>query len=169
LDTYISRNMAEFGSRCRARDASPLPSATPEPPAYPSLATDFKQICNRDLDGLQETRAGPVSSRSTLGQFSFAPATRTTVVTTTTTTTTDFPPLVLNAPQSSRQLDPKLYPLASTPTPASLRNFKFELAGKSVVFNEPEDTVGALQEVSQQYLLQYTILSAVEFTDSAYS
>ncbi|KAL1964047.1 hypothetical protein VTN77DRAFT_7593 [Rasamsonia byssochlamydoides] len=143
--------MAEFSSRSRVRDASPLPSATPEPPAYPSLATGFKHSRKRDLDGLREARAGTATSSTTLGQFSFAPATRTTVVTTTTTTTTNFPPLVLNAPRSTRELDPKLYPLASTPTPASLRNFKFELGGKSIVFNEPEDAVGALQELKEQH------------------
>jgi F-box and WD-40 domain protein CDC4 len=94
---------------------------------------------NNDLD----RRA----ANSTIGQFSFAPATRTTVVTTTTTTTTTFPPLVIKSPRATRDLDPKLYPLASSPTPSSLRNIKFELGGKSVVFNEPADTVVALKEV----------------------
>ncbi|KKA23065.1 Cell division control protein Cdc4 [Rasamsonia emersonii CBS 393.64] len=143
--------MAELGSRSRVRDASPLPSGTVESPAYPSLATGFKHTRKRDLDGIREARAGTAASSTTLGQFSFAPATRTTVVTTTTTTTTNFPPLVLNAPRSTRELDPKLYPLAAAPTPTSLRHFKFELGGKSIVFNEPEDTAGALQELKEQH------------------
>jgi F-box and WD-40 domain protein CDC4 len=91
------------------------------------------------------TTVGPTPS---IGQFSFAPATRTTVVTTTTTTTTNFPPLILNPPHSARDLNPKLYPLASYPTPSALRNFQFELDGQSVIFNEPEDTDTALHEVS---------------------
>lgn len=156
--------MVEFSSRSRVRDASPLPSATPEHPAYPSLATGVKQNRRRDLGGFRETRASTTSSNSTLGQFSFAPATRTTVVTTTTTTTTNFPPLVLNA-RSTRELDPKLYPLASTPTPSSLRNFKFELGGKSVVFNEPEDTGGALKEVGLLTALTYTGLYRIVAQD----
>lgn len=139
--------MADLGSRSRIRDASPLPSGTVESPAYSSLVTGFQHTRKRDLDGIREARAGTAASSATLGQFSFAPATRTTVVTTTTTTTTNFPPLVLNAPRSTRELDPKLYPLAAAPTPTSLRNFKFELGGKSIVFHEPEDTAGTLQEV----------------------
>lgn len=89
------------------------------------------------------------AANSTIGQFSFAPATRTTVVTTTTTTTTTFPPLVIKSPRATRDLDPKLYPLASSPTPTSLRNIKFELGGKTVVFNEPEDATVAIKEVNE--------------------
>ncbi|PKX95016.1 F-box/WD repeat-containing protein [Aspergillus novofumigatus IBT 16806] len=89
------------------------------------------------------------ATNSTIGQFSFAPATRTTVVTTTTTTTTTFPPLVIKSPRATRDLDPKLYPLASSPTPTSLRNIKFELGGKTVVFNEPVDATVAIKEVNE--------------------
>ncbi|KAL1859931.1 SCF ubiquitin ligase complex subunit cdc4 [Paecilomyces lecythidis] len=136
--------MEETASRPGARDASPFPSRTPEPASYPSVNTGFAQPHRR-----QQPPAdfGNVLSGTSLGQFSFAPATRTTVVTTTTTTTTNFPPLVMKPPRATRDLDPKLYPLASTPTPSSLRNIKFEMAGRSVVFNEPEDTVGTLEEV----------------------
>lgn len=90
---------------------------------------------------------GQLPPSSSLGQFSFAPVTRTTVVTTTTTTTTNFPPLLVKPPRAIKDLDPKLYPLAASSTPESLRNFKFELGGRSVVFNEPEDAAGALKEV----------------------
>ncbi|KAE8148244.1 WD40-repeat-containing domain protein [Aspergillus avenaceus] len=85
-----------------------------------------------------------------IGQFSFAPATRTTVVTTTTTTTTTFPPLFIKPPRAARELDPKLYPLASSPTPSTLRNVKFEIGGQSVIFNEPEDTVSAIDELREK-------------------
>ncbi|PYH94717.1 WD40 repeat-like protein [Aspergillus ellipticus CBS 707.79] len=93
---------------------------------------------------------GSGSPSGSVGQFSFAPATRTTVVTTTTTTTTSFPPVFIRPPRATRDLDPKLYPLASAPTPASLRNIRFELGGKSVIFNEPEDTTGTLNELSEK-------------------
>ncbi len=87
---------------------------------------------------------------STLGQFSFAPATQTTVVTTTTTTTTRFPPFVMRAPRRMQDLDPKLYPLASTPTPPSLRNISFNLEGKQTIFREAEDSAVAMQEIEQE-------------------
>lgn len=90
---------------------------------------------------------GPGSPSTSVGQFSFAPATRTTVVTTTTTTTTTFPPVLIRPPRATQDLDPKVYPLASAPTPSALRNIRFELGGKSVVFNEPEDAAGTLNEV----------------------
>lgn len=83
------------------------------------------------------------------GQFSFAPATQTTVVTTTTTTTTTFPPLIIRPPRATKDLDTKLYPLAASPTPEYLRNIRFDLGGKSVQFNEPEDTLSAVNEVSR--------------------
>jgi F-box and WD-40 domain protein CDC4 len=92
-----------------------------------------------------ELAEGP--SDAALGQFSFAPATRTTVVTTTTTTTTSFPPLVIKPPRSVKDLDNRQYPLASAPTPASLRNLKFKIGDRSIVFNEPEDTKAAASEV----------------------
>jgi len=85
---------------------------------------------------------------STLGQLSFAPATQTTVVTTTTTTTTDFPPFVMKAPSHLHNLDPKLYPLAATPTPQSMKRFCFDLGGQPTFFREADDTGQTLQEVS---------------------
>ncbi|PIG87592.1 cell division control protein Cdc4 [Aspergillus arachidicola] len=91
-----------------------------------------------------------VPNTGSVGQFSFAPATRTTVVTTTTTTTTTFPPLFIKPPRATRELDPKLYPLASSPTPSSLRNIKFEIGGHSIVFNEPDDTTSAVNELREK-------------------
>lgn len=93
-------------------------------------------------------RRGSVDPSASVGQFSFAPATQTTVVTTTTTTTTKFPPFVMRPPRRTHELDPKHYPLAATPTPASLRNFRFLVDGKATVFREYEDTSIALEEVS---------------------
>ncbi|KAL4958477.1 WD40-repeat-containing domain protein [Aspergillus filifer] len=90
------------------------------------------------------------NASGSVGQFSFAPATRTTVVTTTTTTTTSFPPLFIKPPRAARELDPKLYPLASSPTPSALKNIKFDLGGKSVVFNEPDDTTATIEKITEK-------------------
>ncbi|CEO59824.1 Putative Cell division control protein [Penicillium brasilianum] len=92
---------------------------------------------------------GP-SSNDSFAQFSFAPATRTTVVTTTTTTTTSFPPLLIKPPRATKDLDTRLYPLASTPTPANLRNLRFRLGDQSIVFNEPNDTTAAFTELNEK-------------------
>ncbi|KAH8701659.1 putative cell division control protein Cdc4 [Talaromyces proteolyticus] len=138
--------MDSLGSRSRMRDASP----TPDPSTHASRQSASKHgMKKRDIEELREVNAA-VMPASSLGQFSFAPATRTTVVTTTTTTTTNFPPLVLNPPRSARQLDPRLYPLADNPTPSELRRFQFELGGQSVVFNEPDDTNATLDELNEQ-------------------
>jgi len=88
------------------------------------------------------------SQHDTLGQLSFAPATQTTVVVTTTTTTTNFPPFVMRTPSQLHDLDPKLYPLAATPTPQSLKRFCFDIDGKPTFFREAEATGETLQEVS---------------------
>lgn len=84
----------------------------------------------------------------TLGQFSYGPATQTTVVTTTTTTTTKFPPLMLRAPRHLEDLDPKMYPLAASPTPPSIRKLHFSIEGKPATFEEAHDTAAFAQEVS---------------------
>ncbi|KAL6233161.1 hypothetical protein BDW75DRAFT_232197 [Aspergillus navahoensis] len=98
------------------------------------------------MDGSEAQRAASGS----IGQFSFAPATQTTVVTTTTTTTTTFPPLFIKPPRTVRELDPKLYPLASSPTPSALKNIRFDIGGKSVVFNEPDDTKATIEEITEK-------------------
>jgi hypothetical protein len=51
-----------------------------------------------------------------------------------------------------QDLDPKLYPLAATPTPASLKNICFQFAGKPTLFTEAEDAHVTLKEVSLQTL-----------------
>lgn len=84
---------------------------------------------------------------STLAQLSYAPTVQTTVVTTTTTTTTAFPPFVLNAPRNLLLRDPELYPLASTPTPQSLRKLRINVDGRVAHFEEAEDIHRDLQEV----------------------
>lgn len=99
----------------------------------------------REMDEREELGQEP--SNTAIGQFTFAPTTRTTVVTTTTTTTTSFPPLTINPPRAVKDLDTRQYPLASSPTPAALRNLKFKIGDKSIIFNEPEDTANTAAEV----------------------
>lgn len=122
----------------------------------------------REMDEHDQDDAGQgPSSNDAYGQFSFAPATRTTVVTTTTTTTTSFPPLLIKPPRATKDLDTRLYPLASTPTPANLRNLRFKLGDQSIVFNEPNDTTAAFTEVCfsirfLQFVPQYSHISQAE-------
>ncbi|KAF1834338.1 WD40 repeat-like protein [Decorospora gaudefroyi] len=83
---------------------------------------------------------------ATMGQFSFAPATKTTVVTTTYTTTTTFPPLCVNAPRSLSERDAKDYPLAHVQAPESIRKFYFESGGELACFEEASAASDQVQE-----------------------
>ncbi|CAO2655936.1 Nn.00g047390.m01.CDS01 [Neocucurbitaria sp. VM-36] len=88
-------------------------------------------------DGLSKTvHTEAMDPYATMGQFSFAPATKTTVVTTTYTTTTTFPPMCINAPGSLSERDPKEYPLAHTRAPESIRKFYYESGGELACFEE---------------------------------
>lgn len=119
------------------------------PPAA-STSQRGKYLDSSELDGqaMQE-----LSPDDMLGQFSFAPATQTTVVTTTTTTTTSFPPLKIKAPSNLHELDPKLYPLASAPTPQSMKRFCFDVGGKPTVFREADNTLDTYKEVTRTLTL----------------
>lgn len=145
--TPISIEVADVDSQSLPKNTSGTQQSHADT-SYSSLPSHSSQLRHHTMDDPEKPGFEPPPSDSSLGQFSFAPATRTTVVTTTTTTTTSFPPLVIKPPRAANDLDAKLYPLASSPTPASLRNIKFSLGGKSVIFNEPEDTAGAVNEVS---------------------
>jgi F-box and WD-40 domain protein CDC4 len=117
------------------------------------FASSLPQPATLQTDGSKDrppTSMAHFGADSTLGQFSFAPATQTTVVTTTTTTTTRFPPFVMRAPRRMQDLDPKLYPLASTPTPSSLKNISFDLEGKQTIFREAEDTTLAMKKIQHE-------------------
>ncbi|KAF9025616.1 SCF ubiquitin ligase complex subunit cdc4 [Haplosporangium bisporale] len=81
--------------------------------------------------------------------FALAPMTTTTVVTTTTTTSTEYPPLFFNPPPIPANLDPKIFPLADTPTPPALKKFCFDLNGQPTFFRENqenEQTMGQLED-----------------------
>lgn len=109
-----------------------------------------REMDDHERDGLEQGH-----SHDAFGQLSFAPTTRTTVVTTTTTTTTSFPPLIFRPPRAVKDLDARQYPLAASPTPASLKNLKFKVGDQSVVFNEPDDTASAAKEVRLESLSHF--------------
>ena len=67
-------------------------------------------------------------------------------VTTTTTTKRAYPPLFVRGPRDLNSLDSKEYPLASRPTPPSLRKLTFHLGDED---NEPSDTDDAMDLVSK--------------------
>lgn len=90
------------------------------------------------------TRRKPTSTT-----FSLAPMTTTTVVTTTTTTSTEYPPLYFKPPPIPANLDPKIFPLADTPTPPALKKFCFDLNGQPTFFRENQEnehTMGQLED-----------------------
>ncbi|KAK2744025.1 SCF ubiquitin ligase complex subunit cdc4 [Myotisia sp. PD_48] len=127
------------------QDAADSPAKPIEPffrhPFPPSLTS---------VEGEDNNLENPVCSSSLLGQFSFAPATQTTVVTTTTTTTTKFPPFVMRDSKAFGNLDQKLYPLASMPTPETLRDIRFNLDGKPILFREIEQLVHSAPQRDRQ-------------------
>ncbi|CAL5874365.1 uncharacterized protein PFLUO_LOCUS8661 [Penicillium psychrofluorescens] len=127
-------------------------SSTLHPPSRATLGPDSRLVLSqkREMDGQDKDTFGQGHPNDALGQFSFAPTTRTTVVTTTTTTTTSFPPLMIKPPRAVKDLDTRQYPLASSPTPAALRNLKFKIGDRSVVFNEPEDSTNAVHELKEK-------------------
>lgn len=103
-----------------------------------------------------------ISSEDVLGQFSYAPATQTTVVTTTTTTTTNFPPIMMKAPQHLYDLDPKLYPLASSPTPTSIKKLCFDVDGTPTLFQEADDTLETLEKVRESMSSNFCLVPEPE-------
>lgn len=121
-----------------------------------SPGSRFTHPRKHEMDEREELGQGP--SNAAIGQFGFAPTTRTTVVTTTTTTTTSFPPLTINPPRAIKDLDARQYPLASSQTPAALRNLKFKIGDKSIIFNEPEDTTNTAAEVRSYAILSVSMV-----------
>ncbi|KAF2130248.1 WD40 repeat-like protein [Dothidotthia symphoricarpi CBS 119687] len=100
-------------------------------------------------DGRSQTAHGETEAMdpyATVGQFSFAPATKTTVVTTTYTTTTTYPPMCINAPGSLGGRDPKDYPLAHMQAPESIRKIYFDAGGELACFEEANATADKLHE-----------------------
>ena len=111
----------------------------------PGTATG--RSCEKSSDARPYSNINP---KDTIGRFSYGPTTQTTVVTTTTTTTTEFPPLMLRAPRHLDQLDPKVYPLAASPTPTSICKLVFEVNGRSATFEEAKDTLKTAEKVREE-------------------
>jgi len=132
-------NEQVLGSNCMA-------ALTPSVISPPAASTSQRRR-HLDASELDEQGTQDLGPDDMLGQFSFAPTTQTTVVTTTTTTTTNFPPLKIKAPSNLHELDPKLYPLASAPTPQSMKRFCFDVGGKPTVFREADNTLDTYREV----------------------
>ncbi|KAI9825409.1 MAG: SCF ubiquitin ligase complex subunit cdc4 [Thelocarpon impressellum] len=121
-------------------------------PSSASPASSVPDVAPQEASGAgTQTLAEALSPHSTVGQFSYAPATQTTVVTTTTTTTTSFPPLILKAPRHLNELDPKRYPLASSPTPQMLKNVCFDFGGTPTCFREADNASAALDELKREH------------------
>jgi hypothetical protein len=133
----------------------PLPLSIASRPAY-----DMASVTpGTGPDGrLPSVHTDAVDPYATIGQFSFAPATKTTVVTTTYTTTTTFPPLCINAPGSLGGRDPKEYPLAHVQAPESIRKIVWHAGGELACFEEADAASYKVQEVcfcqSQGYACQ---------------
>jgi hypothetical protein len=135
----LNSTFLEFSTSIPKRDLSAMSAA------------EEKQKKNVPFIPLEEIRSGDA-----LGQLSYAPATQTTVVTTTTTTTTKFPPLMVKAPRHLHDLDPKQYPLASTPTPHSIKKLCFDVEGRPTMFQEADDTLETLEKVRYVALVDKT-------------
>jgi F-box and WD-40 domain protein CDC4 len=60
-------------------------------------------------------------------------------------------------------LDPKVYPLASTPTPASIKKMFFRFGENQAFFQEADDSAKALDEVSSSNLSEWPV--PVAFTN----
>lgn len=142
--TRACENFPETPSRVENVRRRPSTSTGPLPPS-PVPGKEYSAEVGISLSSIQQVHDG--SKDDIFGQFTFAPATQTTVVTTTTTTTTSFPPLMIKAPHHLHELDSKLYPLASSPTPKSIKRFCFDLGGKPTYFNEAENASQALHGV----------------------
>jgi hypothetical protein len=119
---------------------------TPAPPPPKPVATAINASPPKTASSTR-SRHRSQHSLPSMAQFTFAPTSTRTIVTTTTTTTTTFPPLVFPPPRPLDDLDPRVHPLATAPTPAALRNFVFSIDGKPTYFNETDDPERSLYEV----------------------
>jgi hypothetical protein len=138
---HESLNFSSFTSTIGSK------ASTPSPEGDTTLRR--KQVGEGVKSGMSKgaLKENAIPPYGTLGHLSYAPATQTTVVTTTTTTTTSFPPLFLNPPTQLDRRDPKLYPLAFSPTPDALKRFCFDIDGKRTCFHEADDVEISLKEV----------------------
>lgn len=119
------------------------------PSSADSSPRPLSKLLDKAFQNKEERKASFANEEKSdivLGQLSYAPATQTTVVTTTTTTTTTFPPFMMKVPAK----DPKLYPLAASSTPASVKRFQFKIGGQPAIFQEAEDVVATLKILNEE-------------------
>ena len=150
MNSPIRRRLSEDSSGVSShpeRPRDPLLRSTSTRFFSPSVTMERNPPAGLAAAPLKRQLSQDVISDDVLGQLSFAPATQTTVVTTTTTTTTKFPPIIMKAPPHLHDLDPKMYPLASSPTPQSIKRFCFDVGGRPALFSEADNTMNALEEV----------------------
>ena len=128
---------------------SPLDSANVSQPVSQPGTARQKTTAHHTYQspGGSEVDQEELGEDGVLAHLSFAPATTTTVVTTTTTTTTTFPPLVLKGSRHLQDLDPREYPLATTPTPPSLKRFCFDVGGRPTIFHEADHAAESYRNV----------------------
>jgi len=55
---------------------------------------------------------------------------------------------MMKAPHHLNDLDQKMYPLASSPTPQSIKKLFFDVEGRPTMFQEADDTLEALEKVN---------------------
>lgn len=137
----------------------PTPPSLPQSTSSSSLAVPMASMATSDAPAHHEkehdTKSSSEASSSTSAPvrhpvsttFALAPMTTTTVVTTTTTTSTEYPPLFFNPPPIPANLDPKIFPLADTPTPPALKKFCFDLNGQPTFFRENQENEQTMGQV----------------------
>lgn len=146
-----SEDLLEPPSRVNALSPAPFAaiSAAKSASVPPLMDAEGRRLGELVLTTPNSQQRLEPSADDMIGQFSFAPATQTTVITTTTTTTTNFPPLMMKAPHHLHELDSKMYPLAASPTPKSIKRFCFDVGGRPTFFTEADDTRDTWEEVRQ--------------------
>src|SRR5271156_1941354 len=65
-----------------------------------------------------------------------------------------------------QDLDTRHYPLATTPTPVSLRKIQFSVNGKQAVFNEAEDANMVLEQLDEELQMLQESDGAIRTTQS---
>jgi len=129
--------------------------------ARPLLSLDNSSALTRStLDPAhprKRLKTAMAESHSAVGQFALAPATQQTTVVTTTTTTVNLAPFLLKPPQDLRDRDPKQYPLAFSPTPASMKRFGFNVGGAVAHYREADDPDAFIQQVGMIFIRRHIL------------
>lgn len=71
----------------------------------------------------------------------------------------------MGPPRNLNELDPKQYPLATLPTPQSLKRFCFDIEGRPTYFREADDPDQAVRDVSLLCLISRMVKSIINRSD----